>query len=421
MAEDKKESPHSIKNALPSMRKISLRVLIAVAVVCLVLPLFGPFKRLAEPGPSSRAHAEISRDCKACHTLPFLKVSNSACESCHEMSAHGAAYAERSGKSPDTERRCADCHMEHNGAHGLMTRDSRECASCHANLGADHHEAKLKDVADLRSHLNFILPEIDKTALKLNHKVHLAEGIQGADGKVTLNCRDCHKLSADLKTVLPVKFEDNCQSCHGLTFDARLPGRTVPHGDADLVFRTLYAEYAQLALQGPQAFREPDVEATGRERPGESPEVRKIPLPSKLDESLVLKESRRIEQQLFEKTACYLCHDIKPRPDTNFDAAHSRYEVVKPKVPKTWMKHANFDHGAHEEVKCESCHEHSRESEKTSDVLLPQMDNCRQCHGDSEHGGKIQSDCSMCHSYHDSLPLSVEKKRTLQQILESSR
>lgn len=87
------------------------------------------------------------------------------------------------------------------------------------------------------------------------------------------------------------------------------------------------------------------------------------------------------------------------------------------------MPEAIFSHGAHEEVKCESCHEGARTSSKTSDVLLPKVESCRTCHsalgGPHPTGGHstVRSDCIMCHSYHESLLMDLGKKHTIEDIV----
>lgn len=87
------------------------------------------------------------------------------------------------------------------------------------------------------------------------------------------------------------------------------------------------------------------------------------------------------------------------------------------------MPEAIFSHGAHEEVKCESCHEGARTSSQTSDVLLPKIDSCRTCHSaaggvhQSEGNKTVKSDCIMCHSYHESLLMDLDKKHSIEDIV----
>jgi hypothetical protein len=129
---------------------------------------------------------------------------------------------------------------------------------------------------------------------------------------------------------------------------------------------------------------------------------------------------------LFTKTACFLCHEVSKRDvseDQLREEASSQYEILKPQIPEIWMPESIFSHGAHEEVSCESCHAGARTSEKTSDVLLPRVDSCRECHsslGDSHPRGghsTVKSDCIMCHSYHDSLLMSLDKKHSIEDIV----
>ena len=95
----------------------------------------------------------------------------------------------------------------------------------------------------------------------------------------------------------------------------------------------------------------------------------------------------------------------------------SQYEVMAPNMPARWMPAATFSHGAHEEARCESCHSNVRDSIDTKDVLLPGIATCRQCHADQTLHPKVGSDCTLCHSYHDSLEMPADKKRTIKEIV----
>jgi hypothetical protein len=260
----------------------------------------------------------------------------------------------------------------------------------------------------------------DPTQLKLNHKVHLQPDLRGADGAVTLDCADCHRASDDRKNFLPISFERDCKSCHPLSFDARLPGQEVPHGNSAEVFDSLYAQYAQAALGGRRAFKVEEP-LTTRQKPGGEVERQSDDVVS-FDRANVIAEARKAEREIFTKTACQLCHTVNTLEinDAEFGPA---FEVIKPNIPAIWMTAARFNHGAHDEVSCEDCHKSGgvsvRESTKTSDILMPGIADCRSCHSDAHEKGKVQSECVMCHSFHDSLGLNSTEKKSISEIAVS--
>lgn len=69
-------------------------------------------------------------------------------------------------------------------------------------------------------------------------------------------------------------------------------------------------------------------------------------------------------------------------------------------LPQRYYLHGGFDHGAHRQEKCSSCHK-AGSSKVSSDLLLPDLKSCRECHG-GEAAAKVEvpSSCAMCHSYH---------------------
>ncbi len=87
-------------------------------------------------GPLSTAHAGLSNKCGACHTQPFVSVTDSACVSCHKADTtpdHASADRMAKGRLPAggfdagihkglnlPEGRCASCHKEHEGPRGAL-------------------------------------------------------------------------------------------------------------------------------------------------------------------------------------------------------------------------------------------------------------------------------------------------------------
>ncbi|MFN8390311.1 MAG: cytochrome c3 family protein [Bdellovibrionota bacterium] len=401
----------------PRFLTFSSLIAATVALVAFVEPYVGERPELWSSGPISNHHKIIEKDCRSCHTKSFRAVEDDACLKCHRLSEHSTVLSQVVEQHPQMNFSCEDCHHEHNGTKGLVEERSALCLQCHASLDKLYPLTKHPDIRSVNRHPEFTvtIPQygpddevasqkrvvlsdrqnlLDTTRLKLNHEKHLVRDLRSPTGPKTLQCNDCHKLSADLKTIVPMTYEQNCASCHPLGFDERLPTKAVPHGDPDTVFNFVYAEYAKLFL---------DVEHVGtrrefvrRFRPGEEPQAENPNV--EFTRQFVDGESRKAEKELFTKTACFLCHQVKQLPTE--ERGKSSYRVLKPNVPDRWMPASRFDHGAHQDMSCEGCHP-ARKSTQTTDVLMPPIANCRTCHHSPGAPGKVDSECITCHSYHD--------------------
>jgi hypothetical protein len=432
-----------LSNYLPSFANLSLILCLIIAATYFAGPLFGLNRRSWDSGPISNSHKMIESDCEQCHVTPFRPVQDEQCLACHSLSEHAEEHKQVLKKHPELSLRCAQCHMEHNGDGALIASESNLCTSCHGNLEQFLPSSESSNITSLANHPEFRVLTIgdadaDRNAgvwgvkmdnqekatetarVKFNHKIHLEPDLEGADGPVTLSCMDCHRLTDKLREVDSISFERDCSSCHPLEFDSRLPGRAVPHGDPDVIYNYLYAEYAKLFL---------DIE--GRE-PTDDRDPRRRKPSRKVQRGEILEfsrnsvdgESRSVEESLFTRTACYLCHVITEKSGETEDILSpklSKYAVVPPHIPDTYMPDALFDHGAHQEISCESCHAGVRKSEETMDLHLPGVDNCRQCHSQGEESDKVASDCISCHSFHDPLIMDEPRKREIEKILLSSR
>jgi len=68
--------------------------------------------------------------------------------------------------------------------------------------------------------------------------------------------------------------------------------------------------------------------------------------------------------------------------------------------PARYMINGWFDHEAHKQEKCTTCHAADK-SNSSSDLLLPSIAQCRDCHqGESDRKAEVPSSCAMCHTYH---------------------
>ncbi|GAA0318096.1 hypothetical protein GCM10009087_30640 [Sphingomonas oligophenolica] len=133
------------------MRRWGL-ILIAVNLCGLIALAFALPHLMVAPGPLIPAHAEIRRDCFACHA-PFRGVSADRCTACHKVAdigirttkgvplgaaRHGIAFHQAL-----SQPNCMACHSDHSAphlvktprqsfAHELLRPEVRDrCAACH--------------------------------------------------------------------------------------------------------------------------------------------------------------------------------------------------------------------------------------------------------------------------------------------------
>src|SRR3546814_4757487 len=99
--------------------------------------------------------------------------------------------------------------------------------------------------------------------------------------------------------------------------------------------------------------------------------------------------------------------------------------VVPVTQPMRFMAHGWFDHAAHKQEHCGSCHAANR-SKTSADVLLPGIKQCLTCHAGESSAAKdkVASSCAMCHGYHTtaigSEKRSEEHTSELQSLIRSS-
>ncbi|WP_370263475.1 hypothetical protein [Limnobacter sp.] len=390
------------------------------------------------PGPLASPHSNLEGDCQACHAGDFSRVKDESCLVCHSNMGLHVKKADLPGMQFE-EGRCASCHRDHKGRESLAAQNKhfvgQDCADCHKNIAAVAPNTETQPVSDFvgNKHPAFritlanssepgdlrrvrMLADaklVEKTSLKFPHDVHLdPKGIDGPNKKVVMNCASCHEASATPTGFKPISMEAHCQDCHTLSFEPALPDRQVPHGSVQEALSTVEEFYAYLALHPEERNRVNAQRAVLAARPGEQGERR-----SNLNK---LSGSPRAQAQfaareLFEKTACAVCHEVTPLPgkgNTKTTGANMPQYAIAPIVPwHPWMPMATFDHQAHAFESCESCHKASK-SEEASDVLMPAIDGCQSCHAGSKPVlNKVQSDCGVCHGYHMHNPMEESKEQ----------
>lgn len=136
----------------------ALLIVAANLAVLVVLAIFAPHLMIS-PGKPIDAHAEIAKDCFACHT-PFLGSSPAKCITCHKVAEIGLKTT--TGVPIAKEKKnvafhqqlieddCVACHSDHKGvqafrpigrfSHELVQSDLQErCDSCHSGPGDALH------------------------------------------------------------------------------------------------------------------------------------------------------------------------------------------------------------------------------------------------------------------------------------------
>lgn len=410
-----------------SKRWPSWLLLIGVSFVALVLPLLAHYVPAARPaldplpigsrdtwqaGSLASAHHFFGENCTLCHDGGFATVKDAACKTCHaNIGAH--ADEQRFALSQLGDADCAYCHRDHNGLEALIRDDQELCADCHRGLpDREKNASPQMDVADFGDHHpGFMVnlpswnakgefapvrtalasPDLSEhSGLNFPHDLHLAaEGIQGPDGDEVLQCETCHTPEPGGARLRPIDFEANCQRCHRLTFSIREADRQVTHGKPSLMKAEIEEFFAREALEG--GFNEVNAPTVVRvrRRPGQpiTPQERAEAL------SWAREQASQAIDNLFNSNACTYCHTVKTNDLGNLDVAPVR-------VAGLWFPKARFSHRMHDSMKCEDCHK-ARESDSSSQVLMPDIDNCRQCHAGEHVDDKVPSTCISCHGYHE--------------------
>jgi hypothetical protein len=408
------------------------RMSLVALLAALVLPAWAMLignERWYQAEGVSQAHQLIANDCGRCHVTSWntalrlaslddglVSVADESCTVCHSGPAHHK-------DQPSAATRCADCHREHRGRNELARATDTHCTQCHAALETTHGPSRnfARSIDGFTSHPQFavlrapgedppgtehqihkIARQIDGkwrdgSTLRFNHKKHAGpDGLLRLDGtRQALRCEHCHQIEPSNGYMRPIDHERHCAACHGnqLHFDEqRFASAKVTHGSLPSVRGELVDRYASLASRQPQLARdEPRVEPE-REVPGTS---------ARLSETGWKWVNQRLSfalDQLFNRKqlGCRYCHnDVKSDDDDP-----QQWTVNDPRIPARWLAHCVFRHDRHQLLSCTECHQQAITSSDTADILLPGIENCRQCHGSKQTRGSARSDCVECHIYH---------------------
>ena len=380
-------------------------------------------------GPITSSHALFAARCADCHVQNGVfaqSVTDVACNACHNGPVHQASQT----FTPS----CVECHLEHKGKELLAHTSDKSCTQCHSDLkvksGTVQVAAKISSFASGHPEFTALRPgQSDTAQIKFNHNKHLAKEIRGPKANVQLKCVDCHRGGLDRpwpygekvnnrpsvnQTVAhskmsgralmePVDYYENCSQCHPLIFDKRIK-EPIPHNKKPEEVRAIMKQKLDAYIAAhPNEI--PWVEPPNAQLPTRPPET-----PAKSAAEWVQRRMRDAELLLWRKT-CKECHDLK------YASAEATPEVPKVNFTTRWLKKGEFDHQAHQMVKCEACHVKALGSKLTSDVLVPDVKSCQACHKPGEQESANAS-CYECHQYHDwKKEQYVEPKYTVSQIV----
>jgi hypothetical protein len=433
----------ALASVLPSKRAISWALVAVILLAFLAVPIFShltrdriapdadrsdtvAFDSSWSTGSLSLAHHGLEDSCEACHVDAFVAVRDQTCLSCHEeIGDHAEAPRLANGRAPhglgegfqwavaglfgkEGPGACSTCHTEHEGPTRMEPASQQFCADCHEGLdtrlsdtelsnahdfGEAHPEFKPAIFTDLRQDRarRISLADTPKEAsgIKFPHDLHLDP--QGGVAKMAirlgsnggygdpLDCSDCHVSSSDRASFEPIRMEDSCEACHSLVYD-QVGGtfRTLTHGDVEQALADLRAM--------DRAPRRAII--TGRSRPDHGTRgAYRIPNFGPPVASLV-----GVNRALAPGGVCGECHlpAIK----------NGRADVMPVNLPDRFLLNGGFDHQAHRQEECSTCHE-AEASESSTDLLLPDLNSCRECHdGETATEAEVPSSCAMCHSYH---------------------
>lgn len=443
----------SLEGVLPGKRVMSWAFVAVILLAFLALPILSNLTRAKgpevagrdtvigdrswNPGELSLAHHSLTGKCEACHVKPFESVRDETCQSCHKDvhdHAEPMRLAAARGNLPlgqaalwkvahafgkEGPGACRDCHSEHKGPTRLTAPSQQFCADCHGQLKSNLPDTRLGDAGDFgKLHPQFTAHVVtdpvrkqvaslsldgklrEDNGLSFPHKLHLdpmggvarmarnigAERGYGGNG---LQCKDCHRPTEEGVRFKPVDMERDCEGCHSLAYD-RVGGivRRLRHGDVE----QLAADLAASRWDHSRPI------SSGRKRPGEYAEGGLYRFRYSGSEWPGL----QLGGALSKGGVCGECH----RPAT----VGGKPGVVPVSQPMRYFDHGWFDHGAHKQEKCTTCHA-APASTSASDVLLPGIKTCRTCHlGEDAPKTKVPSSCAMCHGYHITETGSADRK-----------
>jgi hypothetical protein len=408
-----------------------------------------PFNTLAEIHHGNQKLESLS-SCGSCHrehrgrNAALTQVVDSDCTSCHrDLDANRTAesiYVDRRTDRDRLANRITGFSRPEEGHPDFRASSQPDPGVIKFNHKV-HTTPGIVYAAGARPWTLGDVKAIDQDAFK-----RYAQLQQTTDEKaaVKLDCAACHEpgdqgfqtwrpSQGEAAYMQPIRYERHCKGCHPLRFDDSPEFReaVVPHGlqPAEVV-RSVRGAYAA---------------QTGK-RPAPSP-APAVPLPGKLPTATVPDQEAMVALALrtlfVGKKTCGECHEYARHEDGQLEVLPGDPTGVVPAglltgrpskpaamlwhtsttaIPEVWFSHARFNHKSHRTrsdgtaIDCRECHanaygrlrdgaDNPSASQDHKDVLLPTIDNCRQCHaprgtlGGQASGGS-RYDCAECHNFH---------------------
>jgi len=378
-------------------------------------------------GELSLKHHSLEDNCESCHVAAFESVQDETCISCHEETGEHAPMPRLAGGmaplSPGDALQwriaqglgkegplgCVSCHSEHEGPVRQKPATQAFCADCHDALDTRLTDTALANAHDFgKEHPQFrpiyyasygaaepvrAAPgkaPIERSGLKFPHDVHMdARGgaarmaLSLPDYGAPLECKDCHSLTADKVSFKEVRMEDACESCHSLVSGRSAGGgfTSLRHGDV----KDLAEDLARIGT-GPRPALAP-----GRTRPGMFARSGGV---YAADFGRPVGGYIGLANALSPGGICTECH-LPTRKA-------GRPDLMPVNLPDRFLTSGYFSHEAHRKEECTDCHA-ADTSKAASDLLIPDLESCRDCHlGAAAVKTKkiVPSSCAMCHAYH---------------------
>ena len=326
---------------------------------------------LLSKGPISSPHAVFGAEsAEACHVdmksalsqdAGFRRhVPDAACQSCHQVPDHQAKLTLATLSTP----KCGTCHIEHTGSMMLANASDKTCATCHADLKSSHYASNIQSFTEGHPQFAPLRPGYqDDQKIKFNHQAHLQRDLKGPQGKVTLNCADCHiahplhahphaveirsnaavarSPSLDLNSpvtnpafssapgqdsahpdplhptdnrayMTATAYAESCHDCHTLKFDKHIT-EEAPHASPEEVRKFIREKIQAYAAQNPHVVAS-EIRNWSDEPIAKVPQYRPMPPPHNPQEWVAVR-SRQAERRLWYQS-CNLCHVMKIPDDS---------------------------------------------------------------------------------------------------------
>lgn len=435
-----REAGFALTHAMPGKRVMAWAGIVAVLIAFLAIPVWSHLTRdVAKPdakrpgvvmmdaswstGALSSAHHGLEDSCESCHVKPFEAVRDETCVACHtDLADHASIPRQNTARGPLSPGdallwqvahtfnkpgpgACTDCHTEHEGAGRMEPTRQQFCSSCHEGMDRRLTDTTLANAADFGTHHPQLQPAVftmpgqkvpvrtavspqvrQWTGLNFPHRMHMDRrgGVARMASRLgtygtALECRDCHRQTADGAGFLPVEMETDCEGCHSLVYDkVGSTFRTLRHGDIAQARADLLAQDRAPARAVVPVRRRPGQFASGGTYHANFGSPRS-------GVSL-------LAGAMGKDGLCGECH---------IPARGRGTLAVMPVVQQaSYLMPGTFDHQEHRKEQCTDCHKADASSD-SADLLLPGIAQCRTCHlGESAAKAEVPSGCAMCHSYH---------------------